>query len=162
MIEAAALSDPLFLSCPTRMKWLVVGVMVVGLFGAAHGRDYSDGRIVAARTTKTAYIFTTTTTTTPYTCAVANNPVVCQRRRLKRYSSMPDQINESNHPMLEGSLAEDSEMEGKREREKRLSFTLWVTTSSTVTITSTSINSQTTFSLSFFCTVSNASFPPRC
>ncbi|MPD04164.1 hypothetical protein E2C01_099837 [Portunus trituberculatus] len=65
-------------------------------------------------------------------------------------------------PMLDGSLIENSEMEGKREREKRLSFTLWVTTSSTFTITSTSINSATTFSLSFYCTVSNASFPPRC
>ncbi|XP_045133184.1 uncharacterized protein LOC123517302 [Portunus trituberculatus] len=144
------------------MKWLVVGIMMVSLFGAAHGRDYNDGRIVAVKTTKTAFILTTTTIGTPYTCYAAENQVVCQRRRLRRYSSLPDQIDASNHPMLDGSLIENSEMEGKREREKRLSFTLWVTTSSTFTITSTSINSATTFSLSFYCTVSNASFPPRC
>ncbi|KAK4328782.1 hypothetical protein Pmani_000841 [Petrolisthes manimaculis] len=46
--------------------------------------------------------------------------------------------------------------------EGRIALTVWTTTSSTFTITATSTNSATTFSISFFCTVNGASFPPAC
>ena len=68
----------------------------------------------------------------------------------------------SSSPLLDGTLADKTDVFDGKYREKRLSFTLWTTTTTTLTVTSTSINSSTTFALSFFCTVAGVPFPPAC
>lgn len=56
----------------------------------------------------------------------------------------------------------ESEALVEEDRDPRVAFTVWTTTSSTYTVTSTSTNTSTTFSLSYFCTISGASFPTSC
>ncbi|XP_045133178.1 uncharacterized protein LOC123517298 [Portunus trituberculatus] len=150
-----------------RMKRLVLGAFL-GLLCLGQAREDTDGRFVAARSTKTAIFLTTSTTTSPFTCVFATNGVVCQRRR-RRYSAIDNVKMMGKGSVLEGSLLEvedrtkrDVPEPAEPEREARIAFTLWTTTTSTYTITSTSINSSTTFSLSFYCTVNGANDPPAC
>nr|XP_053641411.1 uncharacterized protein LOC128695045 [Cherax quadricarinatus] len=143
------------------MKWLLVCV-AAALCGVAQGRSEDDARIIAARSTKTAISLTTSTTVTPYTCAFLTNAAVCQRRRYRRYSALtPDEASNGMDKIdgpLEGSLLESD----PSNREGRIAITIWTTVTTIYTVTSTSINSATTFSLSFYCTVNGASFPPAC
>nr|XP_045605589.1 uncharacterized protein LOC123762892 [Procambarus clarkii] len=145
----------------TLMKWVAQGVFLT-ILCLAHGRESSDAKLlVAAYSTKTAYFLTTSTTTTPYTCAFKVQTQVCQRRRFKRYSSVDDVVVRDLSP-LEGTLEDAIEGDAKNKRNPRIALTIWSTTTSTYTVTSTSINSATTFSLSFYCTVSGASALPVC
>ncbi|KAK8403074.1 hypothetical protein O3P69_000948 [Scylla paramamosain] len=146
------------------MRWLVLGVFV-SICCLASGRDSDNARVAAiVRLTKTAYFLTTSTTTTPFTCAIATNTAaVCQRRRNLRYVSLKDPTNMSNPiygSMLDLTSPED--VEAVKERDPRIALSIRFTTTSTFTVTSTSINSAITFSLSFFCTVNGASYPPAC
>ncbi|XP_042219969.1 uncharacterized protein LOC121864871 isoform X2 [Homarus americanus] len=145
-----------------RMKWLVLGILLAVL-STTQGRNPEDGKVVAAHTTRTAIVLTTSTTVRPFTCALATNPEVCQKRRFRRYSAIADQLLENDGPSLDGSLLglvdQDSESSA---RKPRIALNIIFTTSSTYTVTATSTNRAITFSLSFFCTVNGASYPPAC
>ncbi|XP_045605938.1 uncharacterized protein [Procambarus clarkii] len=145
------------------MKWLVLIVCLGHLSVGAKARDSDDARIVAKRSTKTAIILTTSTTIRPYTCALTVNAPVCQRRRFKRYTPIEDErIIANEAAQLEGSLAEYEKGANTDFREPRIALTFISTTSSTYTVTVTSTNTAITFSLSYYCTVNGASYPPRC
>ncbi|MPC74688.1 hypothetical protein E2C01_069060 [Portunus trituberculatus] len=146
------------------MRWLVLGVFM-SICCLVYGRDSDNARVAAiVKTTKTAFILTTSTTTTPFTCALyTNTAAICQRRRSLRYVSLTDPNNMSNP--VHGSMLDLTNPEDKddvNERDPRIALSIHFTTTSTFTVTSTSINSAITFSLSFFCTVNGASYPPAC
>ncbi|XP_071522185.1 uncharacterized protein [Panulirus ornatus] len=148
------------------MKWLAVGSLLC-LLCLAQGREAEDGRLIAARSTKTAIVLTTSTTAAPFTCALATNAAACQRRRYRRYSSLNTHTLAADGLLLDGSMDDDVVGEGggrplANPREGRVALVVWTTLSSTFTVTATSINSSTTFSLSFFCTVNGAALPPAC
>lgn len=64
---------------------------------------------------------------------------------------------------LEGSKGDATwQLDDGSQRDPRIALTVWTTVSSTYTITDTSTNSATTFSLSYYCTVNGASYPPAC
>ncbi|XP_042883749.1 uncharacterized protein LOC122260500 [Penaeus japonicus] len=143
------------------MNWLVLGV-VLGLGCFCQARDEEDGRIVAAFSTKTAFTFTTSTTTVPYTCISGDLPTaVCTKRRLRRTAPIGD-LRAGYDMALDSSLDTDEATETDENREARVALTFWSTLSSTFTITSTSTNSATTFSISFYCTITGANYPPAC
>ncbi|KAK8739829.1 hypothetical protein OTU49_003218, partial [Cherax quadricarinatus] len=147
------------------MKWLDL-VVCLALVSVAQGRDDEDARlIVAAYSTKTAIILTTTTTTTPFTCAFKTNGAVCQRRRYRRYTKLDDSVlSDDTSAELTGTLSEGKSIgeleEGGDSSGRGLAITFVTTTTSTYTVTSQSINSSTTFSLSFYCSAANAVIPP--
>merc|ERR1719167_770011 len=151
------------------MKFFVLGLAVLALLGTTQARNEEDGRVVAAYSTMTAIVLSTSTTTVPYTCAILPGTVGCQRRRYRRFMNIDRDLTpaEELSPLLEGTmdtppeaLDETDEARFKRaaegDREPRIALTVWTTTSSTFTFTSESVNSSTTFSLSYFCTVVGA------
>ncbi|XP_050737969.1 uncharacterized protein LOC127009189 [Eriocheir sinensis] len=143
------------------MRWLILSVLL-STCCLAYGRDSEDARVAAVvRTTKTAYFLTTSTTTTPFTCALGTNIAVCQRRKFHRYASINQRID-GHETIVDGSMMDLVDEEPIYEREPRIALTMRFTTTSTLTITSTSINRALTFSLSFFCTINGASYPPAC
>ncbi|KAK4287217.1 hypothetical protein Pmani_039706, partial [Petrolisthes manimaculis] len=144
-------------------KLLVVGVVLAVMSVVVEARDKEDGRIIAAYSTKTAFVISSTTTTVFFTCERRNNGDACQRRRFKRYSVMDFGDNERSFGVRSLDPSEEEhltpspihEEEEASHREGRVALTIWTTTSSTFTITATSTDSATTFSLSFFCTIDN-------
>ncbi|KAK3849954.1 hypothetical protein Pcinc_043314 [Petrolisthes cinctipes] len=142
---------------------LIVGVVLGFMSVVVEGREKEDGRIIAAYSTRTAFVISSTTTTVFFTCERLNNGDACQRRRFKRYSIM-DFSDHDRHSRpfgtreldpSEGDFLTPSPInEEVNNREGRLvALTIWTTTSSTFTITATSTDNATTFSLSFFCTI---------
>ncbi|KAK7080808.1 hypothetical protein SK128_003826 [Halocaridina rubra] len=142
-----------------------------------------DGRIVVAYSTKTAYSITTSVTTIPLTCASTGNPVVCKKRRYRRYKNIILPKSDLTGPDLDASHEEavagtgrdfesfmrdtdisnfDKDQDGSNRREGKIAVTVWTTRSSTFTVTSTSINSALTFSVSYFCTFNGANLAPAC
>ncbi|CAL4065469.1 unnamed protein product [Meganyctiphanes norvegica] len=122
---------------------------------------------------------TTTTVTSAYTCASAVGTAACSGRRLRRelYDDTlgyeEDDQDGEKQPRILSSMSggEDELHEGPMlpneprmpsRQEGRVMMTVWSTASSTFIWTSTSINSSTTFSVSFYCTVAGAAFPPSC
>jgi len=63
---------------------------------------------------------------------------------------------------LQGSMAEEVAAVSSGTSDARLGFTIWTTSTSTVTLTTTSINSSTTISLVYLCTGSSFSTVPSC
>ncbi|XP_042219970.1 uncharacterized protein LOC121864872 [Homarus americanus] len=145
------------------MKWLIFA-LTLGVLSLVEGRDALDARIVAARSTKTAFFITTSTTVTPFTCAFATQGDVCQKRRYRRYSHINDRQLELDNNEIQASLNGmlDREERDVDDRDPRLALTFWTTVSSSYTVTTTSVDTGTTFSLSFFCTVNGVVYPPGC
>ncbi|XP_068208614.1 uncharacterized protein [Palaemon carinicauda] len=150
------------------MKSLAIAVFVL-LVVICHGRDANDARIVAAYSTRTAITLTTITSVQPYTCYLFTTTFACQKRRLRR--------QKPENALLEASLDEDKLLldgtfddpeggpEGRalnQDRKGRIALTVWTTSSSTYTITSTSINTATTFSLSYYCSINGFPYAPAC
>ncbi|XP_042883697.1 uncharacterized protein LOC122260475 [Penaeus japonicus] len=144
------------------MNWLILSV-VLGLGCLSHARNEEDARIVARYETKTAFLFTTSTTTVPFTCIsgdLATTP--CSKRRLRRTAPIDD-MNGNASGLLDSSIdMVDSQLMEESNRNQRIAMTFWSTLSSTYTLTSTSTNSATTFSVSFYCTVAGVAYPPAC
>ncbi|XP_050737967.1 uncharacterized protein LOC127009187 [Eriocheir sinensis] len=144
------------------MSWLWCGVLL-GLLCSVQGRTDDDARIVAKRTTKTAVVLSTSTTTSPFTCAFRTNTQVCQRRSFRRFNPINDDKVDNTEMQLDGSQDDATwQLDDDSQRESRIALTIWTTISSTYTITATSTNSATTFSLSYYCTINGASYPPSC
>ncbi|XP_042219971.1 uncharacterized protein LOC121864873 [Homarus americanus] len=147
------------------MKWLLVGV-VLGVFCLVQGRnDDAAARVIAVQSVRTTVVLTTLTSSAPVTCAFATEDAVCQRRRFRRFQAL-NHLNQNDQALVEGSMADEDDLYSREERDAdrqpRVAFTIWSTTSSTFTVTTTSFTTGTTFSLSFFCTVSGADFPNKC
>ncbi|XP_064077762.1 uncharacterized protein LOC135195461 [Macrobrachium nipponense] len=152
-----------------RMRCLALTIFAL-LGTMCLGRDANDARIVAAYSTRTAITLTTITSVQPYTCFLYTNAVACQKRRLRRQKSLQQSIDEfadlNDKAILEGTVEEGSEAEGRaldsKDRQGRIALTVWTTSSSTYTITSTSINTAVTYSLSYYCSVSGLPVAPAC
>nr|XP_027230411.1 uncharacterized protein LOC113822086 [Penaeus vannamei] len=161
-----------------RMKGLVL-ILVLGVLAVTgvSAREDEDLRVLAKFTVRTAIVMSTLTSTVPYTCYRDLNTQICRGRRLRRFVKMDDiDAEKFDSSSLDGSqvdsVGELEELEREvraaddeddlNARDGRLAITVWSTTSSTKTITSTSVNSSTTFSLSYYCTASGAPLAPSC
>ncbi|KAG7170187.1 hypothetical protein Hamer_G020189 [Homarus americanus] len=147
------------------MKWSLLA-LICGLLAVSQALDKDDGRFLARRTTKTQLILTTTTVEVPLTCALFTSTAVCQRRRYRRYNIMSENLDKIDDKLSDSAdtLTEESwdGDEGNNRHQKLLALTLISTTVATFTVTSSSVNPLTTFSLSYFCTAANAVVPPAC
>ncbi|XP_069947626.1 uncharacterized protein [Cherax quadricarinatus] len=148
------------------MKLLVL-VLCCGLLTTVQAVNEDDARLIAKRTTKTWYQLTTTTTVVPLTCALFTSTNPCRRRRLRRFNAVkPLGKSLDGSAELTGTLSEGKSIgeleEGGDSSGRGLAITFVTTTTSTYTVTSQSINSSTTFSLSFYCSAANAVIPPAC
>ncbi|XP_050737966.1 uncharacterized protein LOC127009186 [Eriocheir sinensis] len=149
------------------MNWTLLS-LVCGLVGALAIEEKADvereilhkERFIAKITTSTRLALTTTTTTVPFTCASLSTRVCRRRRKRSATEDLGGEIKNEGVELFSGHL-EDPEVEYER-RSGRISFTLGTVTTTTFTITSTSINSATTFSISYFCSAPNAVYPPGC
>lgn len=87
-------------------------------------------------------------------------PSLLSRSSSSLDGSQVDSVGELEELEREVRAADDED--DLNARDGRLAITVWSTTSSTKTITSTSVNSSTTFSLSYYCTASGAPLAPSC
>lgn len=133
--------------------------------GASHDRD---GRIIAAMSTFTKLTFSSSTTTISYTCATLVNTAACGRRRRRSTRIRSLKLTSDNAPTeLSDSLADSPSVHpasshNDSKRKGRIALTLWSSVTSTVTVLSTSINTLTTYSVSFWCSAVGGTFPPVC
>ncbi|XP_066964601.1 uncharacterized protein [Macrobrachium rosenbergii] len=149
-----------------------LALVVFALLGAVClGRDENDARIVAAYSTRTAITLTTITSVQPYTCAFSVTNTPCQGRRMRRREALglgpeDDALAGDDKTLLDSTFEDPLSSEGRAQdsadRQGRIALTVWTTSSSTYTITSTSINSATTYSLSYYCSINGFPFPPAC
>lgn len=75
---------------------------------------------------------------------------------------LPCRAMEAQAAQLRGSISEGEAQAESSERDSRLGFTIWTTSTSTATVLSTSIDSATTVTLSYQCTAPAASLFPAC
>ncbi|KAF2350553.1 hypothetical protein FHG87_018691 [Trinorchestia longiramus] len=145
-----------------------------GLLSAAYCVEEENGRILGALSTITHLIYATTTTTVPITCYTTIATTLCRRKRhanvvrrhLARSYGGEDPIELSgtlstsstlNRSPLAGALTDDNIY-----RKGRFAVTVWSSVTTTYTITETSTDPQTTYSVSFLCSVSGGMFPNVC
>ncbi|KAB7495523.1 UNVERIFIED_CONTAM: hypothetical protein RMT77_005485 [Armadillidium vulgare] len=152
---------------------LIVALTCEGEKGK-EGKEGSDRKkklLVAKYQTRTHVSLTTITSTAVLTCQLAPaNSATCKKRRRKRATKAlsidnKDLFREDLNPSSETSFGNKDEKavaDPNSQREGRLKIVFWSTVTSQYTITTTSINSAMTFSLTFFCSVGGASYPPLC
>ncbi|XP_064077763.1 uncharacterized protein LOC135195462 [Macrobrachium nipponense] len=149
-----------------------LALVVFALLGTVClGRDANDARIVAAYSTRTAITLTTITSVQPYTCAFAVTTTPCQGRRMYRREFLgmfpeDDSLAGDDKTLLDSTFEDPLISEGRAldsaDRQGRIALTVWTTSSSTYTITSTSTNFATTYSLSYYCSINGFPYPPSC
>ncbi|XP_066964586.1 uncharacterized protein [Macrobrachium rosenbergii] len=149
-----------------------LALVVFALLGTVClGRDANDARIVAAYSTRTALTLTTITSVQPYTCVVNPATTPCQGRKIRRRQSTgliaeDDSLAGDDTTLLDSTFEDPLSPEGRAansaNRQGRIALTVWTTSSSTYTVTSTSINSATTYSLSYYCSINGFPYPPTC
>jgi len=157
------------------MKWVHIAIALLGVslvYGDEDGAAAAERqqRILAAYSTRSILSFTTTTVTSLYTCASAYNGATCRLgRKMRRYKSITEEQDagaDRGERNLDSSLDNmeditEDKSEGEN-RDGRIALTVWSTTTTPYTWTSTSINSSTTLSLSYWCSVAGVGYPPAC
>lgn len=134
--------------------------------------DLRQGRIVAAQSRKTITTITTSVTSVPTTCFTAFSTAACRRKRRSTFLSSDRKIKHAfvrgveENPesgALDSSLGSDLQVreDGSSDKEGKLAYTVWWSTSSTYTVTSYA-NNGITVSVSYFCSVAGGSYPDMC
>ncbi|KAL7643502.1 UNVERIFIED_CONTAM: hypothetical protein RMT77_005484 [Armadillidium vulgare] len=153
---------------------LIVAYTCGGEEGKESGADRKKKLLIAKYRTKTHVSLTTITSTAVLTCQLAPaNSATCKKRRRKRATKalsienkdlFSDELNPSSVTDLAdlGNNDEKLVTERKTDRDGKFKIVFWSKVTSQYTITTTSINSALTFSLTFFCSVGGASYPPLC
>ncbi|KAF0302062.1 hypothetical protein FJT64_025838 [Amphibalanus amphitrite] len=121
--------------------------------GADEDLSARDARLLLTITTSTTSTITLTSTS-------INNAIIVSVSVL--CTGGPALELESQAALLRGSMAEDVDRAEGSERDSRLGFTVWTTSTSTLTITTTSFNSATTISVSYACTIPGYNSLPLC
>nr|AYC63221.1 putative secretory protein [Parasacculina yatsui] len=150
------------------MKYIATAVLLVVLVGFAKANQ-DEGqreRFVALYKTATTYTVSTSTVSAYYSCASTSSATACsgRRRRKRKAGVLKQAIDSDTMPVheLSGSLAAD-DSKTINNPQGRLGFTVWTTSTSTITMTTTSVNSATTVSLIYLCTASSGvSTVPSC
>jgi len=142
---------------------------------AVNAKDAADdegreGRIVVTQSFKTVLTTTTSTTSVPSTCVKVDS-AACKRRRRRSAFGTKSLTIADNALSLDGSLASvggdatkmvvDGKQQGISDREGRVAYSIWWTSTSTFTITSTS-TLATTLTVSHQCSIVGATYPPDC
>ncbi|KAB7495522.1 hypothetical protein Anas_06198 [Armadillidium nasatum] len=150
---------------------LIVAYTCGGEEGNETGADRKKKLLIAKYRTRTHVSLTTITSTAVLTCQLAPpNSVACKKRRRKRAAKVlsidnKDVFRDELSPSSVTDLRNNDEKlvtERKADRDGRFKIVFWSKVTSQYTITTTSINSALTFSLTFFCSVGGASYPPLC
>ncbi|XP_037083365.1 uncharacterized protein LOC119103812 [Pollicipes pollicipes] len=149
------------------LLYVAVAICLVGYVCSAEAEDSAKERFVALYRTATYITISTSTVSQFYICQSTSSAAACTgRKRRKRRADMLQKVApellEAQAAQLQGSMAEDVAPVEAGSREGRLGFTVWTTSTSTITLTTTSFNSATTISLVYLCTSSGASTVPSC
>ncbi|XP_042210268.1 uncharacterized protein LOC121858099 [Homarus americanus] len=139
----------------------LAGLLVICLLGSVAASLPEDDKgeakfFVKSYSTVTWTFLSSLTSTVPYTCFTTDAaPEACPGRRRRRVKKLSlDTDTDSAYHSLTSSSGDMIKPEDKTSPEEKFFFTLWKTSSTTVTITTFSTNRSITVSASVMCTYS--------
>jgi len=147
--------------------FVAAAVCLLGyVFGAEDAEESPKERFVALYRTATYITVSTSTVERFYSCITTSSAAACTgRRRRKRKldiaAKVVPEVAAERMDQLQGSLSEPAP-EATGTAEGKLGFTVWTTSTSSLTLFTTSLNSATTVIVTYLCTHANQSIVPAC